>query len=890
MTFVTTSGRYLIVSALAGVDNFDGLAPPHFSMAETPNRLDRAELSRRMERAEKLLQKGKTLDALEEYLQILAADTENDTVRNMAADLCLSLQRTPEAVRLLGELFDHQVQAGDGTRASLTYKKLARYVNPTWEQKLSFGQLLENSNRKLAVETYENAFAELTSQARQPDSLIVLKRIVALDSKQQNFIRLGELSSELGDNKGAAAAFLQVAQLAEAAKENAAPWFERAYTEDPNDPDMALAYGKSLTAQGQVGAAIFVLEPHVSAGNPSPELRDTYAKTLIAANRLTEAEPLVWQMLEQNPQRVHEVANLIGLFIDGEQDAEAVALARKLEQFQRRRGERRSFVAMMQELAGAHRASPDVLEFMSELFNSSNREGDYCQTLLKLFDLHYSMGNYSKAADCLDRAIEVDAYEPGHQKRFEMLQGKVDDSRYKVIASRLSGMSTSVVQTAPTEPTLGAAALQDLMLQAEILVQYGMRSKAIERLQRIQELFPHEEDRNQDLQQLYLSAGMTPRYAGSVPVPQAPAASVAPPAAQAPAAPAASPAPEPTSDVTHFTRVAEITRKLYRQGNADAVLTVSAQEIGSQWKVTRCIAAMRKPGLPPTAAKEYGADGNKPATTSVLARVVTALQDLAIQKGAVTISDAPGAPELQSVREPISELGIHSLLALPLIDGPDHVGVLILMDNHSRGWHSSDIVVLKTISDQIVVALNNAGLRRLVKNLSVTDEQSGLLKRQSYLDLLMAETHRAIQQSTPITLLLMQFGKHMVKEIGTAAAEAIMRQVGQLFAANIRQNDLAFRYDTATVALVLGETGEKEALLAVEKLRKLLSGVHMPESQDPVPINVGLAEAVVRAQFDAVDIVTEVINRGELALDMAIAQGTGKPVVLAALQSSAAVA
>jgi diguanylate cyclase (GGDEF)-like protein len=212
------------------------------------------------------------------------------------------------------------------------------------------------------------------------------------------------------------------------------------------------------------------------------------------------------------------------------------------------------------------------------------------------------------------------------------------------------------------------------------------------------------------------------------------------------------------------------------------------------------------------------------------------------------------------------------------------------MDNHSRGWHSSDIVVLKTISDQIVVALNNAGLRRLVKNLSVTDEQSGLLKRQSYLDLLMAETHRAIQQSTPITLLLMQFGKHMVKEIGTAAAEAIMRQVGQLFAANIRQNDLAFRYDTATVALVLGETGEKEALLAVEKLRKLLSGVHMPESQDPVPINVGLAEAVVRAQFDAVDIVTEVINRGELALDMAIAQGTGKPVVLAALQSSAAVA
>ena len=51
------------------------------------------------------------------------------------------------------------------------------------------------------------------------------------------------------------------------------------------------------------------------------------------------------------------------------------------------------------------------------------------------------------------------------------------------------------------------------MLQAEILVQYGMRSKAIERLQRIQELFPREEERNQELQKLYIAAGIEPQYA-----------------------------------------------------------------------------------------------------------------------------------------------------------------------------------------------------------------------------------------------------------------------------------------------------------------------------------------------------------------------------------------
>jgi diguanylate cyclase (GGDEF)-like protein len=859
-------------------------------MSDT-KRVDRAEIAKHVERAEKLLQKGKTAEALEEYMQVLAEDPHHDTVRQMAADLCLSLQRTADAVKLLGALFERQMEAGDATRASLTYKKMARYVSPTWDQKVRFGQLLENSNRKLAVETYENALEELSQQGRKSDSLAVLKRMVGLEPTERNYLRLGELSSEVGDNKGAAVAFLKLAELTQASGANAAQWFERAYTEDSTDSQIALAYGKSLIAQGQVGAAIFVLEPHVNAGAPSQELRDTFAKALMAANRLTEAEPLIWQLFEQNPVRVHEISNLIGLLIDAQQDADAVALARKLEQFQRPRGERRAFLTMMQEIVANHRASSDVLEFMSELFNASNRETDYCQTLLKLFDLHIGMGNFAKAAECLDRAAEVDTYEPGHQKRLETLRGKIDDSRYRAIAARLSSMNQSTAEpaTRSSEPTLGAAALQDLMLQAEILVQYGMRSKAIERLQRIQELFPHEEERNQDLQQLYLSAGMTPRYSGSAPV--TPAASSSTPTGTAGDA-ATTPAPAEAADVSNFTRVAEITRKLYRQSNADAVMTTTVNEIGAQWKVSRCIVAMRKPGLPPTAVKEYCGEGIKPGDANALAKVVAAVQDLAVIRGTLTITDAPGSSDLKEVRDSLTRLNITSLLALPLGDGQDHVGILLLIQNAPRGWHSSDIVVLKTISDQIVIALNNAGLRKLVKSLSVTDERSGLLKRASYLDLLMAETRRAIQQSTPVTVVLVQFGKRaaMLKEFGEAGVEKTMQQIGQLFAANIRQNDLAFRYETTTVAIVLGETAEKEALMAVEKLRKLISPVHLPSKAESVPFAVGLAEAVVRQQYDSVDIVTEVINRAELALDMAIAQGTGKVVALAAQFASAAVA
>ena len=852
--------------------------------------MDRAEITKRVERAEKLLQKGKTAEALEDYLQVLAAEPGNDTVCQMAADLCLSLQRIPQAVKLLGDLYERQIEAGDATRASLTYKKLARFVTPTWEQKLRFGELLEKSHPKQALETYESVFQELAKQGRKQDSLAALKRVLALDSSEKNLQQLGELSSELGESKAAAAAFLKVAQLTQAAGGNAAQWVERAYAEDPADPQIALGYSKNLLEQGQSGAAIFVLESQVNAGSASEELRETYAKALQAANRLSDAEPIQWQLFEANSSRVQEISNLIGLFIDAQQDAEAVALGRKLEQYHRRKGDRRAFLAMIQDIAARHRASPEMLEFMGEQFNASNRESDYCQTLLKLFDLYCSVGNFVKAADSLDRAAEVDAYEPGHQKRLEMLRGKIDDNRFKVIASRFSSMADASAAPLPDQDKmLGAAALQDLMLQAEILVQYGMRSKAVERLQRIQELFPREEERNPDLRQLYMTAGLIPHYAGSGAAPAVVAP--APPESRPPqTAPAQS---SEAADVSSFARVAEITRKLYRQSNADAVMLTAAKEIGAQWKVNRCLVAMRKPGLHTTSVKEYCSETCKPGEARSLEKIATTVHDLAINRGGtLTIADTQTGPDLQNVREALSQLAVTSLLALPLSDGTEHVGVLLLMDSKPHTWGSNDVMVLKTISDQIVIALNNAGLRRLVKNLSVTDERSGLLKRASYIDLLMAETRRNAQQSTPLTVLLMQFGEKagMVKEFGESAVEALMQQIGQLFAANIRQNDLAFRYETTTIAIVLGETPEKEGVMAAEKLQRLLAQIRMPDKQEAVQFSAGIAEAVVRGEFDPVDIVTEVINRAEQSLQTAIVQGGGKIVSLAASYAAAAVA
>jgi diguanylate cyclase (GGDEF)-like protein len=397
---------------------------------------------------------------------------------------------------------------------------------------------------------------------------------------------------------------------------------------------------------------------------------------------------------------------------------------------------------------------------------------------------------------------------------------------------------------------------------------------------------------------LYLSAGVTPTYAGATP--RAVLAAAAPAAAPAAVPVAAAPVADPMAEMRNVTRVAEITRKLYHQTTAAAVLTTAVSEIGGHWEVSRCIAAMRTPGSSPTAVQEFCGKGTKSGDPKAVKAVMCALQDLSLSSSStepVIIADAQKSAELQPVRNAVVDLGITSVIAFPLSNGEDSVGVLALLHNKPRAWPQTDTVVLKTLADQMVIALNNAGLRRLVKNLSVTDEKSGLLKRSSYLDLLLAESKRAAQNASPVSVLLLQFGRSaaLLKEYGDAAIEAVMEKIGQQFAANIRTNDLAFRYDTTTIALILGDTAEKEALMAVEKLRKVIAEVRLPakdgaEKGNSLEFSAGLAEAVVRESYDPVDIVTEVINRAEHALATSLVQGPGKVVALGAALAAGAVA
>src|SRR5258706_12330961 len=116
----------------------------------------------------------------------------------------------------------------------------------------------------------------------------------------------------------------------------------------------------------------------------------------------------------------------------------------------------------------------------------------------------------------------------------DLLHDRADPAYLNRLKSRLAGAATHGAQTASHERSRGKSSdpspvlledvragqtLEDLLVQAEIFVQYSLQSKAVERLQKIVELFPGEAARNERLQSLFEAAHWWPQKDASNPRP-----------------------------------------------------------------------------------------------------------------------------------------------------------------------------------------------------------------------------------------------------------------------------------------------------------------------------------------------------------------------------------
>jgi diguanylate cyclase (GGDEF)-like protein len=854
-----------------------------------------SDIQKRLERARRSLEKNKLREAVSEYEAILDESPSHSEAVQGLADLYTRLNEPEQAAQYFGIQFDKLLDVGDAAKASAIFGRFLRPYPQPPDRLMRYGTLLQKQNHASEAIDQFSAAAELyLEQQRGIEAMACYESMALLDPENSSrHLALGELAEKLRHADLAARSFLRAGQLtlASGGLDEALEYFGRAHRLLPRDRTGALLFAEAKLRKGDSAGAVALLEPF------APNEKDTaflalFGESLLRAGQLDRSRQAFENYYKQNPDRYEKLFELTGAYIRAGEDAKGAALLTQTKDWMRAGRKEGELSSQMDRLSASYPGSLPLAEAVAHAYEEMNRETKYFDSLVRLFDLYLGSTQLKKACDTLDRLVDIDPYDYRNQERISKLEGKVDPAFLQNVLSRAAKAATVSTRTdgftgagseaaaasgPVTEEARAAQALEDLVVQVEIFLQYSLQSKAVERLERIAELFPEEEDRNERLRALYERANWWPKGA-----PRKAASGATPVVKPAPveAAPPPPPAPAPMPAETHrdLAAIAEINRLLYRQSTPKEIIASAAAEIGKYLQVTRCMVVVGSAGEASQLTAEYFAPGTLAAGTAR----IPFISSLATKSS----PDALGGVELHAANVPgLRDLGLETALAVELTDKESQApaGVLLVGDAGGRKWKTNESFFLQAVGDQLVMSVNHTRLRSLVRSLAVADEKTGLLSRGAYIDCLLVESNRARTQGTPLSLVIVQIdrGGELLREHGDAAVEQYVEQLARALSSAVRQTDIAVKYTAWSLVFVLPNTSLENARALAEKLRQVAATVTPPWGEQDLTASAIVAEASSRPGDETEDRVTEWINRVEAGLDEARHKGGNVLVPLA---------
>jgi len=860
-----------------------------------------ADVSKHLDRAKRFLEKNRVEDAIEAYLAVLDEAPQHQEATQALGDLYARMDQPERAAVYYGLLFDLLIEPRDETKALAIYNRFLRSgATPQPPERIArYAFLQQKQNHpEEAIDQYNKAGELFTSAGRHEDALFCWERIAQLDPENlSRQMRLAEAAEQIGKNALAARTFLRAGQLASAggAEVDALKLLGRAYKLAPQERSVALLYAQAKLRGDEAAEAATLLEPFAATEGDTVFL-ETFGDALIRGGNLDRAREILEKLLREKNAGTERLFELADAYTASAQTTKGVDVLQTLKRRMFADKRQNDFATQLDAVAAKHPHSQGMMEFWAAVYNELNRESQYFEILVKLFDVYFNAGDFRKACDSLERLVDIDAYDYRNQERMEKLRGHVDEAFLKRVGGRLAksmntappppahaGAGGSVAQAAPsTEEGRHAQALEDLIVQTEIFLQYSLQTKALERLQKIAAMFPGEEARNARLQNLYQMANWWPP--GAAKPKQEPAA------APAPAAPVAAPVVEaqPVQVTTRtgvysaetlrdLSKISEINQKIFRQQTPRAMLNTAVSEVGSHLRTLRCIAVVGAPGRPPEMSAEFCGQTTKPAPGAqvvlLLAQMEKAEPD---ELGGLVVDATEGSI--------LIEMGLATALGVMITDKETQApaGMLIVGHAEPHKWRPNEAYFLQAIGDQMLMSVSHTRLRSLVRRMGVSDERTGLLSRSSYQSCLLTEADRARSQGTPLALAILQIdrGAEILRQQGESPLERFLEQLARSLQPIVRQNDVAVKYTSWSLAFILPDTTLAGAQNLADKLRRAASGLRPPWDTTQITLSAGIVEAVAKHEYDSEDIVTDLINRAEFSVEEARKKGGDTVVTL----------
>jgi len=198
------------------------------------------------------------------------------------------------------------------------------------------------------------------------------------------------------------------------------------------------------------------------------------------------------------------------------------------------------------------------------------------------------------------------------------------------------------------------------------------------------------------------------------------------------------------------------------------------------------------------------------------------------------------------------EEGIRSYMLLPLNARGRAIGVLALGARRAGAFDEATASRLQPLADAVALAFENVRLFQRTRELSITDELTPLYNVRFFHQILDRELKLVDRYRSVLSLVFVDLDrfKPINDTYGHLRGSRVLREVGFLLRAAVRETDYPARYGGDEFVVILPQTDGTSARLLSEKLRALIEE-HVFLQEEGINARLGISLGVATYPEDA---------------------------------------
>jgi diguanylate cyclase (GGDEF)-like protein len=210
------------------------------------------------------------------------------------------------------------------------------------------------------------------------------------------------------------------------------------------------------------------------------------------------------------------------------------------------------------------------------------------------------------------------------------------------------------------------------------------------------------------------------------------------------------------------------------------------------------------------------------------------------------------------------------------------IGMLVVEDDTpGRIWEDEEVLMVKTVSDQLAVAISHARLFRQMQTQAITDSLTGLFNHRCFQSSLDRELQLAERHNDHVSLIMLDLDhlKRINDTYGHRAGDAALIHIARIMKQTVRSVDICARYGGEEFVLILPRYAHDDALRLAERLRINIASTPLPK------IGQLTASLGVATYPDCALSKEDLIEQADQA--MYVAKASGRNRVMTALRQAA---